>query len=201
MGLFVSLLNHDRALANTAYPAQYGLDLGRLDTMPPHLCSCPMSGDVEIDSRKGRIYVLDLDEGLAVFEIAVGGDLVPTVDPPMFVSDFTEAFVLTSNDAHVYASEGFADAIYGFRVRGNGRPRMLNRSPFSGDFAIELLQPEGTRTLYTVGRETRRIGALEIEPNGRLTAPEFFDVTDEDGRMPTGAAFFDDPVPSGGIPE
>jgi DNA-binding beta-propeller fold protein YncE len=158
--------------------------------------------DVEIDSAGSRLWVLDLDEGIAVFDIASTGELVSTIDPPVFVSDFSSTFVLTPDDANIYATEGSSTALHGFNVRGNGRPRPLNRSPFSGDFAvIELLQPEGTRTLYTVGRETRRVGALAIDANGRLSAPELFDVVDEDRRTPVGAAFFDDPLPSGGIPE
>jgi 6-phosphogluconolactonase (cycloisomerase 2 family) len=157
--------------------------------------------DIEIDSRGRHLYVLDLDEGLAVFDIAATGELVTAVDPPVFISDFSSAFVLSDNDAHVYASEGFEDAIHAFKVRGNGRPRGLNRSPFVGDFTIfQMLNPSGTSMLYTVGVDTHRIGALGIAPNGRLSAPEFFNVVDEDGRAPVGAVFFGDSSPTVGTP-
>jgi len=158
--------------------------------------------DVEIDSKGERLYVLDIDEGLAVFDIAVTGQLESAVDPPVFVSDFSDTFVLTDNDAHIYASDWGSDAILGFKVRGNGRPRDLNRSPFPGDFSIAvMLNPCGTTMLYTVSRETRRIGAQDIAVNGRLSAPEFFNVVDQDERTPTGAAFFTDSTPAVGIPE
>ena len=77
----------------------------------------------------------------------------------------------------------------------------MNRSPFVGDFTIfQMLNPSGTRMLYTVGVDTRRIGALGIAPNGRLSAPELFDVGDEDGRAPVGAVFFGDSSPTVAIP-
>lgn len=158
--------------------------------------------DVEIDSTGSRLWVLDLDEGLAVFDITATGELILTVDPPVLLSGFSRAFVLTGDDAHIYTSRGSPNVLQGFNVRGTGLPRELNRSPFSGDYTIiEMLEPEGSRTLYTVGRDTRRIGALGVAVNGRLSAPEFFDVTDEAGRAPAGAAFFADSRPSVETPE
>ena len=55
--------------------------------------------------------------------------------------------------------------------------------------------------LYTVGLRSVRIGALDIAENGRLSAAEFFDVTDEEGRAPNGAAFFTGSTPAVEIPE
>ena len=97
--------------------------------------------------------------------IAADGGLVAEVDPPVFVSDFTEAFLLTENDARIYATEGGTTHMHAYNVRGNGRPRTLNRSPFEGDYdTVTMLERVNARTLYTVGRGTQRIGVLAGTP-------------------------------------
>ncbi len=157
----------------------------------PFMYTSGRSADVEIGAAGERLYVLDLDQGIAMFDIESNGELVPVVDPPVFVSGFTGAFLLTDDNAHIYANEGFVDLIHGFRVRGTGRPRQVNRSPFPGDLTIiQMLDRPGTRTMYTVARDLRRIGMFELASNGRLSAPEFFAVEDPDQRVPLGAAFF-----------
>jgi len=152
---------------------------------------------LELDSYGDRLFGLDLDRGIAAYDVEPSGALELVDGSPAFVSSFASTLELGEREDFLFASSPFDATVDVFRVLGRGQLHEISGSPFSGDFVpAELLNPRGTSRLYEIGAGTRRISVFEIGSNGRLTeAPNSpVDVADVAARVPNGAVFASRPV-------
>ncbi len=151
---------------------------------------------VEISSTGDRVYVLDLDAGLAVFELRADGalDLVP--GSPFPVGGFTEFLVLAEDDRTLYVPRTFDSEIVALQVDPFGVPSELPGSPFPGPLIpAALVAPAHTNLLLVASVFPGDVESFGIEASGVLSplgGPN--PVSDPEGRLPNGAVFRSAPL-------
>jgi len=148
---------------------------------------------VSLDGR--RVWVLDLDTGIASFDAANDGTL--SLSGQTTTDTFAIALESAANDTYLYAAPPFEPAVLGF-ASDPAAPVELPSSPFPAEYTgIELLvSPDGSR-LYQITADLASILPMAIETNGELR-PFASAVAVETGgdTIPNGATYF-----SRGTPE
>jgi hypothetical protein len=136
-----------------------------------------------------RVWVLDLDTGIAAFD--VGGDGALHLSGQTATGTFAIALEAAANDAFLYAAPPFEPAVIGFATT-LAAPVALPSSPFPAEYTgIELLaSPDGMR-LYQVTATQASILPMAVETNGLLSpivSPVAVDTGDDS--VPNGATYF-----------
>jgi len=144
---------------------------------------------VVVSSDGFRVWVLDLDTGIAAFD--VGGDGSLLLSGQTATETFATALESAANDAFLYAAPPFEPAVLGFES-SQAAPVALPSSPFPAEYTgIELLaSPDGSR-LYQITADLASILPMDIETNGELTPigpPVAVDTGDDS--VPNGATYF-----------
>jgi hypothetical protein len=142
----------------------------------------------EVSADGSRLWILDLDTGIATFD--VGGDGTLLLSGQTRTDDFAHSLVVPPGDRFVYLGLPFRPQIRGFAADSPAAIE-LPGSPFTAQYAcIDLLASRDGRRVYEVTRELANLLSLAIEPDGTLTplgAPT--DVTTTDGAVPNGAIY------------
>lgn len=153
--------------------------------------------EIAISAELERLFCLDLDVGIAAFEIEEGGglDLIP--GSPFEVGGFSEQLVMAGDGPYLYAAQ-FHGQILGYSAASD-RLAELGGSPFRGEVdPADLLGPQGTSRFYEVLRGATSVVPFSVGPRGELTAlSEPVGIQDREGRVPTGAAYFQAVVDDG----
>jgi len=142
---------------------------------------------VSIDGR--RVWVLDLDTGIAAFDAGDDGALHLSGQTP--TGTFAIALEAAADNRFLYAAPPFEPGILGFAAEGTA-PVALPTSPYPAEYTgIELLaSPDGSR-LYQVTADLANILPMTIGADGALSTlvPPVAVETDDD-TIPNGAAYF-----------
>lgn len=136
-----------------------------------------------------RVWVLDLDTGIAAFD--VGGDGSLHLSGQTASGTFAQALEAAMGDSFLYAAPPFEPAVLGFAA-DPAAPVALPASPFLAEYTgIELLaSPDGSR-LYQVTAQQASILPMTVETNGDLSViAQSVDVRTDDDAVPNGATYF-----------
>jgi hypothetical protein len=145
---------------------------------------------IEIASDGDQLFVLDLDRGIAVFDIDPLGDLELIDGSPVGVGGFAKPLEMTDDDRFLYVGLPFEQFIRGYTQGPSALPVELGGSPFVAERPSVLIAPAGLSVLYEVTRESRTIHPFAVESDGHLThMGSSTTVVDGEGRVPNGVAF------------
>jgi hypothetical protein len=142
-----------------------------------------------------RVWVLDLDTGIAAFD--VGGDGALHFSGQTATGTFAQALAAAADDTFLYAAPPFEPAVLGFAA-SPAAPVALASSPFPAEYTgIELLaSPDGSR-LYQVTAGQASILPMTIATNGDLSViADSVDVTTDHDETPNGATYLARRTPS-----
>ena len=134
-----------------------------------------------------RVWVLDLDTGIAAFDVADDGSL--DLSGQTATGTFAQALTSATDDTFLYAATPFQPAVLGFAADATA-PVALPSSPFPAEYtAIELLASPDSSRLYQVNAQYASILPMAIETNGDLSVvAHFVDVDQASVRFgPAGA--------------
>jgi 6-phosphogluconolactonase (cycloisomerase 2 family) len=164
---------------------------GRLAELPgsPTVYDSSRPSGIEISADGSRLYVLDLDAGIATFSIDDAGGLTQIGQRP--IDGFATAMALTGDDRHLYVGEPYRPHVRGFSTGDDGVPVELEASPFPAEYTVaELIAPERLPRLYEVTQERSSILAMDIAADG-TPAPIGPPVAVESpgGEIPNGAVY------------
>lgn len=144
---------------------------------------------VAISTDGDRLWILDLDTGIAAFDVGDDGALHLSGQTP--VGTFAAALEVAADNRFLYAAPPFEPGIYGFAADGVA-PVALLGSPFPAEYlGLELLgSPDGMR-LYQVTGPLASILPMAIAVDGGLSAlASAVAVVTDDGSVPNGATYF-----------
>ena len=147
--------------------------------------------------------MLDLDVGIAVFNVEPDGSLDLIPGSPFSTGGFSHP-LLRSSMGKLYVGRPNEFEIAGYDVEPDGSLVALAGSPFAADWrVVAMVEAEAHSRLYQVSREMQRVSKLDIDADGGLTLAGNFEVLEE--RVPNGAAYYwvqgdgsDEPVPATG---
>lgn len=136
-----------------------------------------------------RVWVLDLDTGIASFD--VGGDGALHLTGQTATGTFAIALEAAADDLFLYAAPPFEPAVHGY-ASSLAAPVALPSSPFPAEYTgIELLASTDGSRLYQVTASLATILPMAVETNGGLSpidSPIAVDTGDDS--VPNGATYF-----------
>jgi hypothetical protein len=155
---------------------------------------------VQVASDGQRAFMLDIDSGLSVFNLASNG--TPSLAATATVGSFADHLKLMPNDGLIYAGLPFDNQIRGFSLNSNGTPVQVPGSPFIAD-------PGASRSLGVLGfacsgdgsrlyasSQSGSVQAFAVETNGTLTRLSSLHLNDSPDRSPYGIAYWTPPMGS-----
>ncbi len=109
--------------------------------------------EIEISSDGKRLFVLDLDQGIAVFDIGDSGGLTLVEGSPRDVGGYAHPLVVTDDERYAYVGFPLDSHMGMFEIGPGGLPEALPGSPIPAEPRVqELIAPPGTSRLYAITR-------------------------------------------------